>query len=396
MNQLILNMSRRVKRFGFRKTTIYHLYGLLFYSVWVLGLDLVYLRGHFKPPFEFLTLGQSLWIFYTGYAFLYLQFLGERRWRVFALPVLAGCLAGAYSFTYLYGRLHEHYTHQKYATRDLLYVCSQEFTFVFIYSLGYFFLVRYRQKQQQIRDFERRRAQDQQERLALENSNALLQQEKLLLEKDLLQSENDFLRAQINPHFLYNCLNFFYSETFERQPRLGEAVLLLSQVMRYSLSDFSATGGLARLDGELEHIRNVVEIHRMRFGGSLYIETVFEGDLRNKLIQPMVLMTLVENVMKHGDLTDPDSPAMLRCRVNNAERSISFTTVNKKAHSKSESSTGIGLVNIRQRLSRLYGSGFSLTASNELSVFTEELVIPYFDDKHAPVVSHRTLNQQLC
>jgi len=396
MNQLYLSMSSRINQIGVKQTVKYHLIGLLIYAVWVLGLDLIYLRSELKLPIELIILSQSIWIFYTGYAFLYFQFLGPRKRRLLAIPVLAICLTGVFGFTSWYGYYHQQYTGEHYNVRDRLYLCSQNFTFIFIYSIGYFFLVRYRQKQQQLRDLERRQAQDEQERLALEGSNALLQQEKLLLERDLLQSENDFLRAQINPHFLYNCLNFFYSETFERQPRLGEAVLLLSQVMRYSLSDFSATNGLARLEGEIEHIRNVVSIHRMRFGGNLYIDVVCEGDTRNKLVLPMILMTLVENVMKHGDLTDPASPALITCRIDNEKRAICFSTVNKKANSKCDSGSGIGLANLVQRLTRLYGDKFSLTAHNEPLLFREELLVPFVEDKYPPVLIKRTLNVLPC
>ncbi len=396
MNRLFLNMSSRANRMGVKTTAKYHLIGLLVYSVWVVGLDLAYLRSSFKLPVELIILAQSVWIFYTFYASLYFQFLGPRQRRLLAIPMLAICLTGSFGFTSWYGVYHQRYTKEHYNFQDLLYLCSQNLTLVSIYSVGYFFLVRYRQKQQQIRNFERVQAQAEHDRLALERSNAILQQEKLLLEKDLLQSENDFLRAQINPHFLYNCLNFFYSETFERQPRLGEAVLLLSQVMRYSLSDFSATGGLARLEGELEHIRNVVSIHRMRFGGSLYIDIACEGESKNKLILPMILMTLVENVMKHGDLTDPDSPALIKCQVDSEKRVIVFSTVNKKANAKADSHTGIGLANLVQRLNRLYGDKFTLTVNNDASLFREELVVPFVEDRYPPVLLKRTLNVLPC
>jgi two-component system, LytTR family, sensor kinase len=107
-------------------------------------------------------------------------------------------------------------------------------------------------------------------------------------------------------------------------------------------------------------------------------------------------MTLVENVMKHGDLTDPASPALITCRIDNEKRAICFSTVNKKANSKSDTGSGIGLANLVQRLTRLYGDKFSLTAHNEPLLFREELLVPFVEDKYPPVLIKRTLNVLPC
>ncbi|MBK7884294.1 MAG: histidine kinase [Chitinophagaceae bacterium] len=92
-----------------------------------------------------------------------------------------------------------------------------------LYALGYFYAQRSIQKQKQLRLAEQQQAEAEKAKLEIENKNLRLQE--------------DFLRAQINPHFLYNCLNFFYTQTFKNHPNVAEGILMLSDIRRYSLKD---------------------------------------------------------------------------------------------------------------------------------------------------------------
>jgi sensor histidine kinase YesM len=332
-----------------------------------------------------LLIVENLWIFFTGFATLYLIFISKGKTKLYGIPMGLISLSGCLLFNYIrYAVVHLPYDPAIYKFKDIAYITTQNYNAYFIYSIGNLLIVRYIQKQKEVRIFERRQLEDEQARLQLEKQSALLMQEKLLLEKDLLQSENNFLRAQISPHFLYNCLNFFYSEVFEQQPRVGEAVLLLAQIMRYSLTDFSATNGLASLHAEIDHIRNVIEMHQMRFAQNLQLEFSAEGNLTDKLIAPMILMTLVENVLKHGDLHDPSFPARIQCKVDTGQKMICFSIKNKKGKAQSPFSSGIGHENLQQRLTKLFGDNFRLVISDQTNVYWEELWMPYFDRLHAP------------
>lgn len=208
--------------------------------------------------------------------------------------------------------------------------------------------------------------------------NASLEQDKIKLQAQLLQSENNFLRAQINPHFLYNCLNFLYSKTFKEQPKVSEAIMMLSQIMRYSLTDFSVTNGLANLQDEIEHIENLIKINEFRFDNTLQISFALEGNTDGKKIAPMLLMTLVENVFKHGDLQNPAYAATITCKIDVTLKTIQFITRNKKNKAQSNLSSGVGLANIKQRLQLLYNDDFKLLATEEPAIYTVELIMPYF------------------
>ena len=337
----------------------WHLIGLLFYSFWVVGLDYIFLGMEFSFTLEFEVLLEEYWIFYTGYAFLYLLFLAPANKKLYSIPAIILSLIGTYIFTLLYYFISDtFYKKIDFSQSEIIYSVTQFFTHYFIFSVGYFFVVKLFIYQKKIKEVE---------------------QQALILQKNLLQSENNFLRAQINPHFLYNCLNFLYSKTFKQQPEVAEGIMMLSQIMRYSLADFSGTNGLANLADEIEHIENLIKINEFRFDNMLQIKFYLEGDATGKEIAPMLLMTLVENVFKHGDLQDIAYAATLTCNIDDLSKTIQFITSNKKNKAQSNSSQGVGLTNIKQRLQLLYNDNFKLVEIEEPAVFRVELIMPYFD-----------------
>lgn len=210
-----------------------------------------------------------------------------------------------------------------------------------------------------------------------ENDNIRLLKEKLQIENVLIETENLFLRSQINPHFLFNTLNFFYSQSYKQTPQLAEGILILSKIMRYSLYQSENIGGSVPLNDEIEHINNVIALYQMRFYNSLHIVFDVKGDTTGKLIIPMVLITLIENAFKHGDIHDANFPVKFECDVNEESRSIMFKTSNKNKTGPKELSTGIGLVNTRKRLEQLYKDRYELNVSNENDVFNVTLKLPY-------------------
>lgn len=340
------------------KKTKWHLLVLLCYSVWAMSMDFFFAPS-FHLPIEFIILFQQFWVFYTAYAFLYFLFLAPKRKKLYSIPLLLICVSGSYSFTLLYVFVYNKlYEPVVFTQQQIIFTVTQVTTQFFIPAIGYFFVVKFFMKQEKVKE---------------------LEQQKLILQKELLQSENNFLRAQINPHFLYNCLNFFYSETFQQRPDVAEAIMLLSQMMRYSLTDFSATRGLANLEDEIEHIQNVVQLNKFRFSDKIPVSLKIEGNTEHKKIVPMLLMTLVENIFKHADLKDAASKAEITCTIDEKEKKLIFTTVNKKNPVIAGVSQGLGISNIRQRLVLLYNSDKGLQTINEGNLFKVQLTIPYFE-----------------
>lgn len=201
----------------------------------------------------------------------------------------------------------------------------------------------------------------------------ILEEQKMQLEVEKSQANLNFLKAQINPHFLHNTLNFLYAKSLPYSPELSEGILTLSDIMRYALSEGNARNGKAPLKDEIEHVRNVIKINQLRFSNSLNVQFEVNGVLNGAVIIPFVLITLVENAFKHGDLKNVESPIHIKLTVDNNK--LYFYCRNKKKTGPKEISTGVGLDNIKKRLELAYGNGFSLNVKDEAVFYTTELTI---------------------
>jgi two-component system LytT family sensor kinase len=344
-----------------------HILGILIYAVYTLTIDYIYYTKIFKLNILLALLLLEIWIFYSFF-FTLNTFFGRKNRRIGnGIIVFIICLLGTFLFDLFYYKVAEIYKHESFTYKDVIYDASQAFTQFSIYALGFFFAQRSIQKQKQLRLSEQQQAEIEKAKLEIENKNLRLQE--------------DFLRAQINPHFLYNCLNFFYTQTFQNNPNVAEGVLMLSDIMRYSLKDYSSTNGLANLAEEIAHVENVINIHQLRFSASLQIAFTIEGNPQGKLVAPMVLITLVENVFKHGDLHDKENPVRINCTIDASRENVYFSTYNKKKTGNHEGSTGIGLSNIKQRLQSLYKDNFGITTIDTATSYKKEITIPYFNQQ---------------
>ncbi len=193
------------------------------------------------------------------------------------------------------------------------------------------------------------------------------------LEKEKLDAELSAIKYQINPHFLFNSLSFIYSKTVPLSEEVSNAVLLLSDIMRYALGKEEDAEGKVALEKEITHLKNVIEINQMRFNNKLSIQYVEDLRNPNARITPLVLITLVENAFKHGDLLDPANPLVVRTESD--EQQIRFYIRNKKKTGPKELSTNIGLNNVKQRLQLMYGDKYQFHITDGEHFYTSELTI---------------------
>lgn len=143
--------------------------------------------------------------------------------------------------------------------------------------------------------------------------------------------------------------------------------------MRYALSEGNAKDGKAPLKDEIEHVRNVIKINQLRFSNNLNVKFNVEGLVNGATIIPFVLITLVENAFKHGDLKSTEHPIDITLKV--SDHQLYFYCRNKKKNGPKELSTGIGLDNIKKRLDLAYGWDYSLNVKDESDFYTTELTI---------------------
>jgi len=172
-----------------------------------------------------------------------------------------------------------------------------------------------------------------------------LQQENL--EKALLSTENAYLRAQINPHFLLNTLNFLYNSIADYSDEVADSVMTLADIMRYALTNADEDGKV-KLELEIEQIVNFVKLNQARFSKRLNIDLQIEGEPEGLRIIPLILITLVENVFKYGDLLNQSYPAQILIIIDG--NTLTFTTQNLKKKKVNETGHGIGVKNVKSRL----------------------------------------------
>ncbi|HEX6848719.1 MAG TPA: histidine kinase [Chitinophagaceae bacterium] len=201
----------------------------------------------------------------------------------------------------------------------------------------------------------------------------ILEAQKLQLEVEKSEANLNFLKAQINPHFLHNTLNFLYAKSLPYSGELSEGILTLSDIMRYALSEGNAREGKAPLKDEIEHVRNVIKINQLRFSNKLNVNFDVSGAVDGVSIIPFVLITLVENAFKHGDLNKQEHPIDIRLTIN--RNKISFYCRNKKKTGPKELSTGVGLENIKKRLDLAYGDKYEFIVKDESEFYTTILTI---------------------
>jgi hypothetical protein len=182
--------------------------------------------------------------------------------------------------------------------------------------------------------------QDQYEIMRL---NALLQEEKT-------RGELHFFKAQMNPHLLYNTLTHFYAKAEDFDKDLATGIMKLSEIMRYSLMD--ATDDKVYLEGEIEQIKNLIDLHQLRYGNKLFIDLQVDLARKNVEIYPLLLLSFVENALKHGQLKDQRFPLKISIKTN--QDTLIFKTENHKNNASLVVSTNIGFPNIRKRLEILY------------------------------------------
>jgi two-component system, LytTR family, sensor kinase len=202
----------------------------------------------------------------------------------------------------------------------------------------------------------------------------LLEDRTFKLEKEKMQADYLFLKAQINPHFLHNTLNFLYARSLPLSPELSEGILTLSEIMRYSLDNREDSDGKVLLSLEIEHVYNIIRMQQLRFENTLQVQFNLSGEPNGQRILPFILITLVENAFKHGELKSTESPVKMNLDVCK-DGKLHFVCSNRKKTGPKELSTGIGLDNTRKRLELAYGDRYSLFIKNQRDIFTVDLTI---------------------
>ena len=181
-----------------------------------------------------------------------------------------------------------------------------------------------------------------------------------VLEQQRTEAELALLKSQLNPHFLFNTLNSIYSLAYQKSEKAPDAILKLSEVMRYMLYD--SEDQLVPLEKELQYLHSFVDLQKARFKENIYVDLLVEGTITTQQITPVILIAFVENAFKHGVLNDPTDPVLIQVTINGCH--LQLMVQNKVNDLKKDQTGGIGLPNIYRRLELLYPGRHRLEIRN--------------------------------
>jgi two-component system LytT family sensor kinase len=170
------------------------------------------------------------------------------------------------------------------------------------------------------------------------------------IEQELAKAQNAFLKAQINPHFLFNTLDFIYHNVMELSPRAADAIISLSEMMRYAI-DADKMGEFIKIGDEIEQVQNLQYLNRLRKNQEMPLKIIYSDEVAGISFIPLVLLTLAENIFKHGNLNEGHE-ATMRVFIENG---FLFIETDNLSSRHIEDTKRTGLLNIGQRLKYAYG-----------------------------------------
>lgn len=207
------------------------------------------------------------------------------------------------------------------------------------------------------------------------NDWAFHQNEKIDLQRQSLQSELNFLKSQINPHFLFNTLNSLYALTLKKSDKAPEIVLRLAEMMRYML--YECNEPKVSLSKEIKYIKNYLELEKLRHGKKFHIDLNIDGTVNGQTITPLLFIPFLENSFKHGmDLHLSEGYVKIDLKIENEHLNLGVENSRSKLVNKpNKKSGGIGLANVKRRLNLVYPNKHTLDVQAKEDQFKVSLAL---------------------
>lgn len=190
------------------------------------------------------------------------------------------------------------------------------------------------------------------------------------VEKEKVKSELAFLKAQINPHFLFNTLNSIYALALKKDDKTPDAVVQLSELMRYIMTN--SNDEVIDLTKEINYINNFISLQKTRLGNTVIVDYKVVGNTFGKQITPLILISFIENAFKYG--VNPDQTSEICINIDIKEEQLTLFVSNKKTFSV-QSESGIGLQNTIERLKLVYPQKHQLKIEDTPETYVVNLAI---------------------
>lgn len=194
------------------------------------------------------------------------------------------------------------------------------------------------------------------------------------MEAERLASELQYLKYQINPHFMMNTLNNIHALIDIDPAKAQRTVVELSKLMRYLLYDVDRQN--VRLDDEIKFINNYIELMKIRLSGNVEITFNHPDDVKRVMVPPLIFISYVENAFKHG--VSLREPSFIDIGLEIDDSRVIFNCINSRRPRKETGERhGIGLENVHKRLDLLFASDYTLDISESDKTYIVNLSIPY-------------------
>jgi len=193
------------------------------------------------------------------------------------------------------------------------------------------------------------------------------------LHDEKLNAEVSYLKAQINPHFLFNTLNSLYALTLQKSDEAPNAVLKLSGIMRYVVTESSQD--FVVLDKEINYIRDYIELQKLRLDESVSLTFDIKGSTGGRAIAPLILIPFIENAFKYG--INPDEDSFIKIVISIENQLLEMSVQNSMAATEidEEFKTEEGLKNTHKRLELIYPGNYELVVNETNKVYDVNLKI---------------------
>lgn len=210
------------------------------------------------------------------------------------------------------------------------------------------------------------------------------------LEQQAIKSELDYLKFQINPHFLFNTLNNIHTLVYNNAPSAPDALMKLSSLMRYMI--YEANSNVVPLTREIEYLRDYIALQQLRYKPNPIVDFKVVGDAEKFQIAPLLFIHLLENTYKHSpsDIKKHSITVMLELS-GRSIKAIFTNQINLNSH-KIKSTGGVGINNVIKRLKLLYPNQYSLDVDKSENIYKVELRINNIESTR----NHDRKNQLLC
>ena len=189
------------------------------------------------------------------------------------------------------------------------------------------------------------------------------------LETEKIASELKALRAQVNPHFLFNSLNTIYSEALKKSPKAPSLILKLSDMLRYVVDKMEQER--VQLQEEIIYIKNYIALHKERLNDPSKVKFKVHGNFDSHEIAPLLLINFIENSFKHADLTDQDS--FISVEISVEDSLLTLDCRNTYYQEGLKHNKGSGLQNTKRRLDLVYAKRYQLNTSKQHNIYELKL-----------------------